>query len=66
MPEREIPKDYRVDIGRADKGRTFIRVVDIPTGRERSIVGIGTATVMDVADRLVDELMSEPQAERGF
>ncbi len=51
--------DFRVDIGRADKGRTFVRVVHLPTGKERIVVGLGEATAMEVAARLTQELSDE-------
>jgi len=52
-------KLFRVAIGRADKGRTFVRVIHVPTGKERIVVGLGGADPNEVATRLTKELTDE-------
>ena len=59
MSDKTIPDDYRVDVGRADRGRTFVRVVHVPTGKDRTLVGIGKTDVDEVAFKLAKELAKE-------
>ena len=55
MEDDEIPSDFRVQIGRPaavetpDRGRTLVRVVHVPTGKERFLLGTGKADPYDVA-----------------
>ena len=49
---KQAERDFRVDIGRADKGRTFVRVVHVPTGKEKCVLGLGDENVNDVAKSL--------------
>lgn len=49
--------DYRIDVGSANKGRTFVRVVHLPTGTEVSQVGLGNLSVKTVQDRLIAYLV---------
>jgi hypothetical protein len=56
---RTKPEDFRVDIGRADKGKTFVRVVHVPSGKERHLVGLGHENTHDVTRRLIEELITE-------
>ena len=58
MSERD-DVNFRVDIGRADKGRTFVRVVHTASGKERIFVGIRGHDAHEVAKRLTAELRSE-------
>jgi hypothetical protein len=58
--------DLRFDVGRADGGRTFVRVVHIPTGKSRTIVGLGNRTAEDVAAELAKDLMRELAEGMGF
>ena len=51
--------DFRVDIGRADKGRTFVRVVHLQSGREKIVVGLDGCEPRIVADRLKSDLLAE-------
>ena len=51
--------DFHVQFGRADKGRTFVRVVHLPSGKDRTVVGLGDADGRDVAARLTKELADE-------
>ena len=57
--------DFRVQIGSADMGRTFVRVVHVPTGKERLVVGIGDATTQEVETQLTEDLKREIAAEKG-
>ena len=57
--------DFETQIGRAQKeGRscTFVRVIHLPTGKKRMVVGIGNER--NVADRLTRELVIELEAGR--
>jgi hypothetical protein len=64
MTEKLIRSDFRVDVGRADRGRTFVRVVHLPTGKDRILVGLDGADPGEVALRLTNELASEIDAQR--
>jgi hypothetical protein len=59
MSDKTIPSDFRVDVGRADRGRTFVRVLHVPTGKDRTLVGIGGDDPTDVAFKLAEELAKE-------
>ena len=57
--------DFETQIGRGQKaGRscTFVRVIHLPTGKERMVVGIGNER--SVVDRLTRELITELEAGR--
>lgn len=51
--------EFRVQIGRADKGRTFVRVIHLPTGKDRIVAGLGDEDPRDVEARLIEELKQE-------
>jgi hypothetical protein len=51
--------DFRIDIGRADKGRTFVRVVHLQSGKERTVIGLDGCEPTAVAERLQNELREE-------
>jgi hypothetical protein len=57
-PEK-VEDEFRVDIGRAGKGRTFIRVVHIPSGKERVRVGLCGDDSHGVTALLISELRRE-------
>ncbi len=63
MPDKTIPNDFRIEVGRADKGRTFLRVVHVPTGKERILVGLGETDWHEIAFQLAQELANESRAE---
>ena len=63
MSDKSISSEFRVDVGRADRGRTFVRVVHIPTGKEKALVGLGQADPNEVAFQLTRELTNEIDAE---
>src|SRR5262249_4720243 len=56
---RSTEDEFRLDIGRADKGRTFVRVVHIASGKERIQVGLGADDAQEVGKRLTAELKAE-------
>ena len=58
-------ENFRVNIGRANKGKTFVWVVHIRTGKERHVVGIGDRDVHEVAEQLIRELHAELAAMSG-
>jgi len=51
--------DFKVDIGRADKGRTFICVVHLSTGKERIVVGSGDSNPDMIAQQVARELLAD-------
>jgi hypothetical protein len=51
--------EFRVQIGRADRGETFVRVIHTPTKRDRIVVGLGAAEPEEVAARLMQELSKD-------
>jgi hypothetical protein len=51
--------DFRVDVGRADKGQTFVRVVHVPSGKQKVVVGLKGSTSQEIALRLTKELAGE-------
>lgn len=57
--------DFLVQIGRANEGKTFVRVVHVPTGKERIVVGLDGADPREVEARLTDELSQEIGAVKG-
>jgi hypothetical protein len=59
MRDKTIPSDFRVDVGRADRGQTFVRVIHIATGKDRITLGIGNSNVTDIAFALFNELSKE-------
>ena len=59
MADESLSEDFRVDVGRANNGRTFLRVVHLPSGRNKQIVGLCGRTARDVADELARRLLQE-------
>ena len=53
------PDDFRVDYGRVEGGRTFIRVVHLPTGKERIQVGLGSDDSRELVRRFVNQIRAE-------
>jgi hypothetical protein len=56
--------DFRVDVGLAEGGRTFGRVVHLPTGQSREVVGLSGRTPLEVADDLAIELLRQIDSGR--
>lgn len=55
-----------MDVGRADGGRTFVRVIHLPTGQERTQVGLNGEPVEVVGKRLAQELLCLcPQSQQS-
>ena len=55
----DVRAECRTDIGRADKGRSFVRVTHLPTGIERIQVGLGSDSSAAVRDKLIQEIAVE-------
>jgi hypothetical protein len=55
--------DFRMDVGRATEGRTFVRICHIPTGRSKQQIGLNGQSFAAIAERLGNELVAELQAE---
>jgi hypothetical protein len=51
--------EFTIDVGRANKGQTFVRVVHTPSGKERTVVDLNGASPQEVANRLIRELQQE-------
>jgi hypothetical protein len=43
--------DFRVQLGCADDARTFVRVIHLPSGKERLVVGVGDENAQVVEQR---------------
>ena len=66
---QQIPngQDWRIDVGRAvdESGRscTFIRVVHMPSGKSRHVVGLkgrsGSQIEFELANEIIEELKAE-------
>jgi hypothetical protein len=54
-----LDQRFRVDVGRADGGRSFVRVVDTVSGADRSQVGFNGETADAIARRLAGEILAE-------
>lgn len=52
------PDEFRVEIGRAQGGATFMRVLHVPSGIERSVPSIGTRG-SEVAKELIAKITKE-------
>ncbi|MEX0703581.1 MAG: hypothetical protein WD069_15910 [Planctomycetales bacterium] len=61
MADELLSEDFRVDIGRAANGRDFLRVVHLPKGRQRTVIGRGTAR--EIAHELASDLLREIAAD---
>ncbi len=61
MTRRQIQGDdeFRVHIGRADKGRSFLRVVHLPSGKSRIHTGLRREGSRAIIKRLTEELRTE-------
>lgn len=57
--ETRSTDQFQVNIGRADKGRTFVRVVHTPSGKQRVLVDIKGSEPQEVASRLIREIQEE-------
>jgi hypothetical protein len=55
---------FRTDIGSADKGRTFVRVTHVDSGKERIVVGIGDANPRRIIEELQQEIIKEIESEK--
>jgi hypothetical protein len=51
--------EFRIDVGRAGEGQTFVRVVHIPSGKQRTKLGLESASTKDIAAQIIEELSKE-------
>jgi hypothetical protein len=58
MTSPVVPDDFTVEIGRAAGGKTFMRIVHVPSGISREVPSIGDEGT-GVAPRLVAEIQLE-------
>jgi hypothetical protein len=58
--------DFLVWIGRADEGRTFVRVAHLSSGKSRIVVGIGDRTVIQIQTELARAILNELAEGMGF
>lgn len=59
MRHESLDERFRVDVGRADNGQTFVRVVDVVTGRHREQIGLYGESTNAIATRLANEIGQE-------
>ena len=70
MNQTSNQDDFRVDIGRAKKLETnefctFVRVLHVPSGFSRIVVGIGSRSANDVVDELATLLIEDVAKAEG-
>jgi hypothetical protein len=58
------PSTFLIESGRGVGGRMFIRVVHQPTGKSRTIVGLGERSYQEVVDELIADVQREVEASR--
>lgn len=58
-PNSDFLDEFEIHIGRADKGRTFVRVIHTPSNKKRIMVGIGHSDANTVAEKLAREILAE-------
>jgi hypothetical protein len=59
MDRDALDQRFRVDVGSAGGGRSFVRVVDTATGAERSQVGFNGESAEAIARRFASEILAE-------
>ncbi len=52
-------EDFETQIGRASDGKSFVRVIHLPTKTERSVVGWNGDSSSQIVERLVKEILDE-------
>jgi hypothetical protein len=52
-------EDFRIDSGRAAEGRMFLRVVHVPTGVSRVVVGLNGRPSTEVVQELFSAVLQE-------
>jgi hypothetical protein len=55
-------EDFRIDLGRASEGRTFLRVVHVPTEVSRVVVGWKGRPYAEVVQELLSAVLQEIEA----
>jgi hypothetical protein len=55
-------EDFRVDVGRASEGRTFLRVVHEPTQVSRVVVGLKGRPYAEIVQELLSAVSQEIEA----
>jgi len=65
MAREWLDDRYRIDIGRADGGRSFVRVIELSTGNSRTQVGFNGEPAAAIARRLATEIEDEANANRS-
>lgn len=61
MQQNRVEERFRIDIGRADGGRSFVRVTDTTTGDSRIQVGLDGEPAEAVGQRLAAALLADIQ-----
>jgi hypothetical protein len=56
---RPQPSDFTFEIGRADGGRSFIRVTHVPTGVHRIQVGLTGVNQHALKQQMYQEILAE-------
>lgn len=65
-PPDDVDTDWRCDTGRAGQGRDFYRVVHIPTGVSRRIVGLSGKDLKEITRQFVEEIREELRLKSDF
>lgn len=63
MGRETLDERFRVDVGRADGGRSFVRVTDKSTGIDRTQVGFNGESAETIARRLAAEIMADSKTD---
>jgi hypothetical protein len=48
--------EFRIDVGRANPTGDFVRVVHLPSGEQRTVVGLNGKRASQIAERLKQEI----------
>jgi uncharacterized protein YycO len=62
MPHLIRDEDIRVDIGRANDGKTFARVVHMPTQVSRVVIGLRKRSSRGIVRELCSAVLQETEA----
>lgn len=55
-------EDFRLDVGRASGGKTFVRVVHEPTQKSRHVMGLNGRPCGEVVEQLRSEVVQDLEA----
>ena len=61
MSREPLDERFRMDVGRADGGKSFVRVTDIATGINRTQVGFNGEAAESIGRRLAAAVLADIQ-----